>query len=161
MTFSNLVGRSFVVMAACAALTGCGSEATEPEYGFDETDMQNAVVGNWSGDMSLTGQMSTTFTLSIKQVPALQPACGSRTFNAPLCVETSSMSLEGTLTTADKVFDAAVMQGSFFVIGLEMNNGELSFSGSGVNINGGLDMMKTDQELTISGSKSGTATMHR
>jgi hypothetical protein len=161
MSLSIFARRFTIGAVVCAFLSGCSSDPAEPNYGFGEADMQNAIVGNWSGMMSLTGQAPTAFTMSITQVPALQPACGSRTFNAPLCIESSSMMLDATLTTTDKVFDAAKLNGEFFVIGLEMNNGELSLSGTGVSISGGIDLAKTLQDLTISGDKPGSATMQR
>jgi hypothetical protein len=161
MSYANIVRNSVVVSLVGALLVGCGSEPAESEYAFGETDMQNAIVGAWTGTMSLTGQMATPYTLSIVQVPALQPACGNRTFNAPQCVETSSMSVEGTLTTADKVFDGVKLQGNFMVIGLEMTYGDLSLSGSGVTMSGGLEMAKSVHDLTISGSQTGSATMQR
>ena len=165
MSFSSFAGRFAIGALVCVALVGglaaCSSVPSEPEYGFDEADMQNAIVGNWSGMMSLTGQAPTAFTLAVTQVPAMQPACGSRTFNSPLCVETSSMMLDATLSTTDKVFDAVKLSGEFFVIGLEINNGELSLSGPGVSISGGIEMAKTSHDLTISGDHMGSATMQR
>lgn len=152
-------------VAMCAlfgiVLAGCSSEPTEPEYGFGEADMQSAIIGDWSGSMTLTGQAATTFTLSIARIPTLQPACGSRTFNAPLCVESSSMNVEGTLTTADKMFDAVKLQGSFMVIGLEFNHGELSLAGAGLNVFSGIDVGKTSHNVTVSGDRMGGGTMHR
>lgn len=161
MTYANLIRNSVLVSLVGALLVGCGSEPTERDYAFGEIDMQNAIVGDWKGTMTLTGQMATPYTLSIVQVPALQPACGNRTFNAPQCVETSSMSLEGTLTTADKVFDGVKMQGNFMVIGLDMTYGDVSLSGSGVTMSGGFEVAKSVHDLTISGSQSGSATMQR
>lgn len=161
MSYANMIRNSVLVPLVGALLVGCGSEPTEAEYTYGEADMQKAIVGDWTGTMSLTGQMATPYTLSIVQVPALQPACGNRTFNAPQCVETSSMSLEGTLTTVDKVFDGVKMQGNFMVIGLEMTYGDLNLSGSGVTMSGGFEVAKSVQDLTISGSQSGSATMQR
>lgn len=161
MSYANIARSSVFGLFVCASLVGCGSEPAEPEYAFGETDMQTAIVGNWTGTMTLTGQMPTPYTLSIVQVPTLQPACGNRTFNAPQCVETSSMSVEGTLTTTDKVFDGVKLQGNFMVIGLQLNYGDLNLSGSGVTMSGGLDMSQSAHEMTISGSQSGSATMQR
>ncbi|MBK9266629.1 MAG: hypothetical protein IPM54_43440 [Polyangiaceae bacterium] len=159
--FSSVTKHIAMGALFCSLLAACGPEAAEPEYGFGEADMQNAIVGDWSGTLTLTGQMPTSFTLSIARVPSMQPACGSRTFSAPACVETSSMTLNATLTTADKTFDAVSLQGDFMVIGLEMNNGELSLAGSGVNLTGGIEVDKTSQTLTVSGTQSGSATMQR
>lgn len=161
MSFSSFVGRFAIGALVCSFAAGCSSEPSEPEYGFDEADMQSAIVGNWSGMMSLTGQTPTAFTLAIKQVPAMQPACGSRTFSSPLCIETSSMVLDATLSTTDKVFDAVKLNGEFLVFGLEISGGELLFSGTGVNINAVIDTAKTAQDLTISGDHTGAATMQR
>lgn len=161
MSHFALIRRFMIASLAGSLLVGCSSDPDEPVYGFGETDMQGAIVGNWSGTMTLNGQMPSTYTLSLTQVPSLQPACGSRTFSAPLCVETSSMTLEGTLTTADKTFDGLTVSGSFFVIGLELVSGELSLSGTGLNIAAGIDTEKTSHELFISGDHTGSATMQR
>lgn len=165
MSFSSFVGRFAIGAIVCSFLVGglaaCSSEPSEPEYGFGEADMQNAIVGNWTGMMSLTGQAPTAFTLAVTQVPTMQPACGNRTFSSPLCIETSSMTVDATLSTTDKVFDAVKLSGNFMVIGLEINNGELSLSGPGVNIAGGIDMAKTAHDLNISGDHTGSATMQR
>ncbi len=161
MSFLSSAGRFAMGALICSLLAACSSEPLEPEYGFGEADMQNAIVGNWTGMMSLTGQTPTAFTLAVAQVPAMQPACGSRTFSSPLCVETSSMVLDATLSTTDKVFDAVKLKGEFFVIGLEITNGELSLSGPGVTIAGGIDMAKTAQDINISGDHMGAATMQR
>jgi hypothetical protein len=161
MKFDN-VGQRFAIGAlVCMFLAGCSSNPEDPEYGFGEADMQSAVVGDWSGMMSLQGQTPTAFTLSIARAPAMQPACGNRTFSSPLCVETTSMKVEGTLSTTDKVFDAVKLQGEFFVIGLEMTSGELSLTGTGVNIFGGMEIAKTSHDLNISGDHTGSATMQR
>ncbi len=165
MKFSSFGKRFAIGAIVCSffagGLAGCGSDPADPEYGFGEADMQNAIVGNWSGMMSLTGQSPTAFTLAVTQVPAMQPACGNRTFSSPLCVETSSMKLDATLSTADKVFDAVKLSGEFMVIGLEINNGDLSLSGPGVTISGGVEIAKTAQDLNIFGDHTGSATMQR
>ena len=158
MTFGQRLAVGALISMFAA---GCSSDPAEPEYGFGEADMQNTIVGSWTGMMSLTGQNPTSFTLDIARTPTLQPACGSRTFSSPLCVEASSMNLEATLSTADKVFDAVKLQGYFMVIGLELTNGELSLSGTGVNINGGFEPDKTAHDLSISGDHMGSATMQR
>lgn len=161
MTFSNFGQRFPIVALACLFVAGCYAEPEDPEYGFGEADMQNAIVGDWSGMMSLQGQTPTAYTLSIKRTPSMQPACGNRSFSSPLCIETSSMSVEGTLSTADKVFDAEKLQGSFMVIGLNMNSGELSLSGTGVFMAGGIEMGKASHNLNISGDHTGSATLQR
>jgi hypothetical protein len=145
----------------CTFLVGCSSDPAEPEFGFGEADMQNAIIGDWSGTMSLAGQMPTAFTLNVVQVPSLEPTCGSRPFSSPLCVESSSLTLEATLSTADKGFDAVKLNGHFTVIGLEMNNGDLWLSGTGVSIASGVDVTKSLHDLTVSGDKQGSATMQR
>lgn len=161
MTTFNVGSRFAIGVCACLLAAGCSSEPAEPDYGFGETDMQKAIVGDWSGMMSLTGQNPTAFTMNVVQIPTLQPACGSRTFSSPLCIETSSMTVEATLSTTDKVFDAVKLQGSFMVIGLELTQGELSLSGTGVSISGGVDLSKTAQDLNVSGDHTGSATMQR
>lgn len=161
MSHFALIRRLMIASLAGAFLVGCGADPEDPVYGFGESDMQGAIVGNWSGTMTLNGQMPSSYTLSLAQVPSLQPACGSRTFSAPLCVETSSMTLEGTLTTTDKTFDGAVVKGSFLVIGLELVSGELSLSGTGLNIAGQVATDKSSHELFISGDHTGSATMQR
>jgi hypothetical protein len=152
-----------IAMGSLVALfaLGCGSEPADPEFGFGETEMQNAVVGDWTGTMTLSGQSPTTFTLSIGRAPAMQPACGSRTFSSPLCIETSTMNLDATLTTADKMFDAAKLQGSFMVIGLDLQYGELSLDGAGINLVGQFDAADTSQDLTVNGAQSGSAVIQR
>lgn len=161
MTFSSFGQRFAIGALVCMFVAGCSSAPEDPEYGFGEADMQNAIVGDWSGMMSLQGQMPTSFTLKIARTPAMQPACGNRSFSSPLCIETSSMSVEGTLSTADKVFDAVKLQGNFMVIGLEMNGGELFLSGAGMDIAGGIEMEKSAHDLNISGDHTGSATMQR
>jgi hypothetical protein len=161
MSFSSFAGRLVIGALVSSMLFGCGSDPVDPEYGFGEADMQNAIVGNWSGTISLMGQTPTALTLVVTQVPAMQPACGSRTFGSPLCVETSSMKLDATLSTADKVFDAVKLGGEFLVIGTELSNGELSLSGPGVTIAGGIDLANTAHDLNISGDHIGSATMKR
>jgi len=140
---------------------GCSSDPAEPEYAFGETDMQNAIVGDWSGMITLAGQNPTAITLNIARAPTLQPACGNRTFSSPLCIESSSMSVEATLSTADKVFDAVKLQGSFMVFGLALTSGELSATGTGVNMNGNLDTTANTLNLNISGDHTGSAPMQR
>lgn len=161
MSHFALIRRLTIASLTGAFLVGCGSDPEDPVYGFGEADMQGAIVGNWSGTMTLNGQMPSAYTLSLAQVPSLQPACGNRTFSAPLCIETSSMTLEGTLTTTDKTFDGVTVKGSFLVIGLELASGELSLSGTGLNIAGGIDTEKSTHELFISGDHTGSATMQR
>lgn len=157
MSFSKLA----YGLIACAVLAGCSSNPEEPVYGFGESDMQGAILGDWSGNLTLSGQSPTTFTMNIVQVPTLQPACGNRTFNAPLCIESTSMSVEATLTTADKAFDSAKLAGTFDVFGLELQQGELYVMGNGVTLAGQISIDKSAHDLTISGSQSGSATMQR
>jgi hypothetical protein len=160
MLLRNVAKHVAVFSLVCLFVPGCYSYE-EPEYQFGETDMQNTIVGDWTGTLTLSGQMPTSFTLSIARAPAMQPACGNRTFSSPLCVETSSLTLDATLTTADKVFDAAKFDGYFMVIGTELTNGELSLSGTGVSISGGIEPENTSHSITISGDQSGTGTMQR
>jgi hypothetical protein len=161
MFHSPLIRSVLLASLAGSILVGCGTDPDDPNYGFGEADMQSAIVGDWSGTMTLNGQMPSAYTLSLAQVPTMQPACGNRTFSAPLCIETSSMTLEGTLTTADKMFDGVTVKGTFLVIGLELYNGELSLAGTGLTISGGVETDKTSHQLTISGDHTGSATMQR
>lgn len=146
-----------------AVVVGCGAADEEPAFGFSEKDMQDVVIGDWKGTMNLTGRAPTTYTLSVTQAfPGTSPACGSRTFNnGPLCVESSSMNLDATLTSADGLYNAVKLKGSFFVIGLEMNSGELSLGGPGVSLAAGIDVGKTEQQVTVSGDQTGEATLLR
>lgn len=161
MTFSSFGQRFAIGALVCTFVAGCSSDPADPEYGFGEAEMQNAIVGDWSGMMSLQGQMPTAFTLKIARTPAMQPSCGNRSFSSPLCIESTSMSVQGTLSTTDKVFDAAVLKGNFSVYGLEMNSGELFLSATGVEIYGGIDIAKTSHDLNILGDHQGSATMQR
>lgn len=161
MKLMGLSKKTAIGMVAALFAVGCGSDPTDPEFAFGESEMNNAIVGDWNGTLSLSGQSPTPFTLSIMRAPSLNPACGSRTFSSPLCIETSSMNLDATLTTADKSFDGAMFSGSFMVFGLELQGGELSLNGSGVNLVGQIDLAKTSQDLTVSGGQSGTAVMQR
>jgi hypothetical protein len=160
MVLANVWKKLVPISLLCVAVIGCGP--AEPEFGFGEKDMQDAILGDWQGTMTLEGRAATTFTLTISQgFPGVEPACESRTFSEPACVETTSMNLTATLTTADALFDAAMLDGSFFVFGLELNNGELSLSGGGIQMTAGIDAAKPSHEANVSGDQSGKCMMQR
>jgi hypothetical protein len=149
------------VTLICLAAIGCGGP-TEPDYGFGEKDMQDAILGEWQGTMTLTGHMPTTFTLSITQAPpSLEPACQSRTFSEPACVNTTSMNLDATLTTADALFDGAKLKGTFFIAGLTLDHGELSLSGAGIQVFSGIQEAKASHDMSVSGDQNGAGVMKR
>lgn len=120
---------------ACSSSNGDGDQWT-----YGEKDMEQAVVGTYSGIVQRDGG-SETVTLTITRAaitPAsaaaeLRPLCGSRTFfvkPAGACVSTSTMPVVADLTSTDTAIPAAHFTGTFTAFHTLDGNLELSIENS-------------------------------
>lgn len=144
------------------ALPGCGASADdEQEFQFGETEMKGVVVGTWSGTLALEGRPETALSLSIAhRPPEVRPACGSRTLSKPLCINTSTLGLTATLTTADMLYENAELDGTYWVEGRELRAGELNLRGAGIELFATFQGSSFEQG-SISGERQGTFTLQR
>lgn len=157
------------LVSLCLALVACGGSdsGTEAEttFSFGDKDMAKVATGDFTGTMSMTGKPDTTFTLHLDQSkPASNPACGSRTFVHPLCVDLTTMGVGGILTSADGTFDKAAVTGSLEVIGTEMKQGTMHLTVSGKSLSCTWDgaAFQTGQVMDASsGAALGTFTLKR
>lgn len=125
----NVMARPLRLLALLplVAAGGCAGPSYEEDdeftYGADE--MRAQVVGDWSGELTLSGRTATALTLHLEhRPPGVEPACGNRVLGAGLlCSPSSTLGVTGTLTTADGSYSNAPVEGSFSVYGEEMRGG--------------------------------------
>ena len=63
MVLANVWTKHVPISRLCVAVIGCGP--AEPEFGFGEKDMQDAILGDWQGTMTLEGRAATTFIMEL------------------------------------------------------------------------------------------------
>lgn len=122
-----------------AYFMGCGdggSETSEAEddFTFGESELQSAVVGSWSGEITTDGQ-AVGFTMTLEQDSASrsqalrtvgQGLCGTRSFvkGAAACVAVTTMPLVGQLTIEGEA--AQAVYGDVEVYGARFERGQMT-----------------------------------
>ena len=105
---------------------GCFGCAGEEEFEFGADEMNGTVSGAWVGTLNIDGAEATELTLDLeRRAPGMSPACGNRTMVHTNCIDMTSMSFDGHLTTDDGAYVQAPVTGEFMVVGLKLDNGDL------------------------------------
>jgi hypothetical protein len=128
----NVMARPLRLLALLPLLLAAGGcagpsseEKEEDEFTYGADEMRAQVVGDWSGELTLSGRAATALTLHLEhRPPGVEPACGNRVLGAGLlCSPSSTLGVKGTLTTADGSYSNAPVEGSFSVYGEDMRGG--------------------------------------
>ena len=121
---------TFVAALALAPLSGCALDTADTDtFHFGAADMEALATGDFTGTLTRPAKKATALTLHLDHVvKTSQPACGSRELYHAECIDLSDLGVAGTLTTADKTLDAAKVTGGFQVYGLDLSQGQLSFT---------------------------------
>lgn len=130
----------YPLAAASLALLALGcsgsDDAGDERYSYGATDVEQAVMGKWSGTWTRSGGVATPFTVALSRPagPTTRPACGSRELGGlgPLCLETSSMTLAGVLDVDDGSFTAAALSGGLTVPGTDLTEILVGLEGPGL-----------------------------
>src|SRR5262245_9880268 len=105
---NSIVKMGFWGVAAFLALTGCSAGDDEPDWQYDQADMEGAVFGTWTG--TLTPESGSPFALTLEirshDETVRQLSCGSRSFSdgdstpglGVRCMEVSSLQLSASLS---------------------------------------------------------------
>jgi len=122
--------RSVLLFALSCSLAACGSSAssTEPDWQFSASDVDSALTGSWTGTWSAGGKTGS-MELQLARVPAPTTKCGSRTLStdlSPKCIDSTSVTLTGTLTTSEGSFTASKLTGTMMVMGTSFTYGEMN-----------------------------------
>lgn len=104
-------------------LMACSSSDEEPAYQFDRADVESALVGKWTGTFA-SGRAGTLEVNLALATPTAQTKCGNRTLSLK-CMDTTTASLSGTLTTSDGQLTAAPVTGDLTIFGTTFNSGTL------------------------------------
>lgn len=123
------------LVALALAGSGCADSSGDDDdddagrdfqYGVEE--MRTTVVGDWAGDFVPKSGAATTLTLRLEHSPpGTKPACGNRALGAGVqCIDSSTLAVKGTLSTADGAYRDVPVEGEFMVLGLTMSGGSLS-----------------------------------
>lgn len=119
----------FASISFVAFVGACGPNYEEEEFEYGADEMRSAIVGDWSGELTMDGQPTTALTLRLEHQPpgGVAPACGSQSLGVGLaCSPHSSLGLKGTLSSADGTYRDTPVEGSFWVDGVVMKSGSLS-----------------------------------
>ena len=153
-----------LLAVALIGSAGCGASDEDPDYKFNAQQMEQAVAGDWQGDITFTGKAAATFQLHLEHVaPSTTPACGSRTLTQVQCIDATTMGLKGTLSTSEGTYDAAQLTGSFLIEGTDMRYGVLYLTlpgSSTLQANYDNGAFK-DCQIWTNGQQSATFTMTR
>jgi hypothetical protein len=116
------------------ALAGCSSSDDEPDWQYDQGDMEGVVFGTWAGTLTLEGGEPRAMTLEIRShdESVRQLECGSRNFTGGdatrglgvRCVEVSSLKVSATLTNGQDSISED-LDGSFDATGTTLDWAEL------------------------------------
>lgn len=154
-------------LGVAAFATGCGPSYEEDEFEYGADEMRSAIVGDWSGDLTLTGRAPTTLTLHLEhQPPGVGPACGSQSLGVGLaCSPHSSLGLKGTLSSTDGTYRDTPVEGSFWVNGVVLKSGSLSvYLDDGSELSAGWNQGSSELEggtLQSDYRRLGTVTLRR
>lgn len=118
---------------------GCSSNETPTQWQYDESEMEQAAAGTYSGTVAIDGSTEPV-TLIISRPPApggatparLESQCGSRTFfvkPADACVSMSTMPLQGELWSTGPLIASGHFTGQF--IAFYTLTGQLELSDAG------------------------------
>lgn len=158
------------LVALALAGSGCADSSGDDDddapgfqYGVDE--MRTTVVGDWVGDFVPKSGATTTLTLRLEHSPpGTKPACGNRALGTGVqCIDSSTLSVKGTLSTADGVYRDVPVEGEFEVMGLTMSSGWLSLRLEG-DTNLSADWVQggfRDGSVQKGGAESATFTLRR
>jgi hypothetical protein len=147
-----------LALGGAIAALGCSSSSDE-DYKFGAAEMEQVVVGTWSGTWgSETPDAGTSdagaddagadganeggtglvpFTLRVDRVARTgsSPLCDPRPLSVhPLCVSTSEMPLRATLDVSDGSFTGVELTGMLRVPGAELNEADMSLNGTSADV---------------------------
>jgi hypothetical protein len=122
---------------------GCGTDAPQFQYGAAE--MQAAIAGTWTFNITPPGGAATEVTVQIDEADTAPGAtaqasersliraahaCGSRTLvkSAGACTDSSSMPLAVTFVSGDPSLMSAPLSGAFIVQGTIFQSGMLELT---------------------------------
>jgi hypothetical protein len=118
---------------AFGGTAGCGGPE-EPDWQFDQADMEAALFGTWSGTITPVGEVTVPFMVTLRSHDdvARAPACGNRDFSGDdatpglgaRCIEVTSLAVSATIVGDGAESEDA--DGSFGVLGVTLDNGDLS-----------------------------------
>ncbi|HEX6275366.1 MAG TPA: hypothetical protein VFZ53_20140 [Polyangiaceae bacterium] len=127
---------SGLLVSFLAGAGGC-SASDEPEWQFDQADMESAVFGTWTGTYTPFDGSEVPLTLQIRSSDekARSLSCGSRSFSetrgtaglSVRCYESTTLALSGTLTLGG-VSEPQELDGYFEVAGTSFDSGYLDVS---------------------------------
>jgi hypothetical protein len=145
-------------VAWLVGLVGCSS-TSNVDYQFGAADMEQVVVGTWSGTWggakgdggagdAEVGEGGASeggagagglvpFTLRIEHPRAsAHPLCDPRVFASyrPLCVSTSEMPMKATLDVSDGSFAGTELTGTLRVPGAQLREADLSLKGTSTDV---------------------------
>jgi hypothetical protein len=119
------------------AMAGCSSADDEPEWQYDQEDMEGVVLGTWTGTFTPEGGSPSALALTIRphDEPVRELSCGSRTFaddgSGPgvglRCFDSSSLRVSAALTIGEGS-ESQGLDGTFDVYGTTLTSGELRIS---------------------------------
>lgn len=113
------------------ALPGCSGNE-EPDWQYDQADMEAAFFGTWSGTITPTDEEAAPLTVTIRSHDdvARAPACGNRDFSSDettpglgaRCIEVTSLAVSGTIVgDGDESEDG---DGSISSLGVSLDNAD-------------------------------------
>ncbi len=130
----------FAALLALAA-AGCGGSDADSEsadYRFGAAEVEQLVVGSWTGTWTDVSGSSARLALELSRQPVRRAACGTRELGAGeqlgpqssvQCVSSSEMLLAGDLSV-DGMVSNLPLTGAVTVDGLELNYVHLYLSGT-------------------------------
>jgi hypothetical protein len=136
---SGLGDRLCLAALLALAASGCGgSDSESADYEFGAAEVEQLVIGSWTGTWTELSGSSARLALDVSRQPTRRTACDSRALgegnqlgpqSSVRCVSSSEMLLAGNLSVQGMFADLP-LTGGVWVPGFELNAARLSLSGN-------------------------------
>ncbi len=132
----NVLGAAELALLVLT-LNAC-SDDDGPDFTYGKGDMEQVVVGTWTGTWTAPGAEPSELTLDIQSgisAGSLEPSCNDRVLSNPshpglrvMCESSSVLRVSGTLSVADGSWDEAVLTGGYTIWSNNLGPGMLSLA---------------------------------